>query len=89
MQVYSSISASHQVLKSLGLGFNPSVLGMDIAEKEKTREAVVKVLRKVADLSNSNLHRNTDALLATMHDTKDILWAGEEIIPKGKFALTY
>ena len=40
-------------------------------------------------ISNSNLGQNADALLCTMSHKDDILWAGQERIPEGKFGLTY
>ena len=50
--------------------FDPSKLELDNAENHKMREAVLKVLRKGVDLSNSNLVKNADGLLATRPTNK-------------------
>ena len=40
---------------------------------------MLRVLRKVIDLFNSNLQKNADGLLATKpHKNEDILWTGEK-----------
>ena len=52
---------------------------------------MLKVLRKVVDLSNSNFQKNTDGLLATKpHKNEDILSVGEsdKRIPEKLFALS-
>ena len=72
-----------------GEGFKPSVLDSDHPEREKAGQVVLKVLKKTASLINASLRRNADALLRKIDYRKDILWAGEQRIPEGKFALTY
>ena len=57
--------------------FDPSKLDFDNPEKHKMREAVLKVLRKVIDLSNSNLVKNSNRLLVTRPINKNIEWVGE------------
>ena len=59
-----------------GENFDPSKLDhVNCEESEKTRECVLKVLRKVVDLSNQNLVRNTNCLLAKRpHNKQDDLW---------------
>ena len=47
-----------------GENFHPSKLDFENEDRQKTRESVLKVLRKVVDLSNSNLQKNLDGLLA-------------------------
>ena len=48
------------------------------------------MLKKVADLSNQNLQRNTDGLLAKkIHNNETLLWPGGTRVPTDKFALTY
>ena len=48
------------------------------------------MLKSVADLSNQNLQRNTDGLLARKtHDHESLLWPGGTRVPVGKFSLTY
>ena len=55
-----------------GEDFHPSTLNFENAEGEKNRESVLKVLRKIVDLSISNLQKNADGLLAPKpHIKKD------------------
>ena len=43
--------------------FDPSKLDYEWKEKEKITKAVVKMLKKIIDISNSNLIKNADGLL--------------------------
>ena len=43
--------------------FDPSNLDYDNPDREKMREAVFKILKKVIDLSSANLVKNADGLL--------------------------
>lgn len=63
-------------------------LDFDNPDKDKTREAVLKVARKVVDLSNSNSIKNADRLIAT---NKDILWVGKtgKLVSDNLHALSY
>ena len=73
-----------------GEDFDPSTLDFGNADREKNRESVLKVLRKIVDLSNSNLKKNAGCLLATEpYINKDILWVGRKRVPEDKFALSY
>ena len=57
-----------------GSDFNPSRLDYSGPQKEDTRKSVLKVLRKVVDLSNQNLKRNSDGLLANVaHNNNSLL----------------
>ena len=57
---------------------------------KKNRKSVLKVLKKIVDLSNSNLQKNADGLLATRpHRNQDILWVGGKRVPENQFALSY
>ena len=71
--------------------FDPSKLDFDNPEKHKIREAVLRVLRKVVDLSNSNLVMNADGLLVTRPLNKNIEWVGEsgQCVPENLYALSY
>lgn len=54
------------------------------------REAVVNVLKRIADLSLQNLKRNADAFLSTTSYNNDtLLWSGGKRTQSDKFALTY
>ena len=44
--------------------FDPSFLDFANKNKEKSRESVLKVLKKMVDISNANLKHNADGLLA-------------------------
>ena len=46
-----------------GILFNPSKLNYENPDKEKTRQAVLKVFKKVVNLSNANIIKNADRLL--------------------------
>ena len=39
-----------------------------------TKDSILKGLKKMVDLSNSNLLKNTDGLLATKPMVQDVLW---------------
>ena len=66
-----------------GEDFDPSTLDFGNADREKNRESVLEVLRKIVDLSNSNLKKNAGG------QNKDILWVGRKRVPEDKFALSY
>ena len=74
-----------------GGNFDPSKLDFDNPDRQKTREAVLRVLKKVVDLSNSILQKNADGLLASKPHNKDILWVGDDgkRVPQNIFALSY
>ena len=49
-----------------------------------------KQLKKVVDLSNQDLQRHSDCLLAkTAHNNESLLWPDGQLVPTDKFALTY
>ena len=51
---------------------------------------MLKVLKKIVDMSNSNLQKNADVLLATKpHRNEDILWVGGKRVPEDQFALSH
>ena len=60
------------------VAFNPSKLDYENPDKEKLSEAIVKMLRRVVELSNANLIKNADGLLAKMYTDDDIEWMGKE-----------
>ena len=59
-----NLSATDIDASDFGPNFDPSKLDYAGPQKEGTRESVLKVLKKVVNLSNQNLQRNTDGLLA-------------------------
>ena len=54
-------------------------------------EAVVKMLRKVKELSNTNLVKNADRILAKMSVDDNIEWVGKEKkrLPDNRYKMSY
>ena len=71
--------------------FDPLKVDFDNPEKHKMREAILRVLRKAVDLSNSNLVKNANGLLATRPINKNIEWVDEsgQRVPENLYALSY
>ena len=71
--------------------FDPSKLDYENPEKEKMSEAVVKMLRKVKELSNTNLVKNADRILAKMSVDDNIEWVGKEKkrLPDNRYKMSY
>ena len=79
-------------LSDFGENFDPSKLDhVNDEDREKTRECVSKVLRKVVDLSNQNLVRNANCLLAKRPDNEqdNLLFGIKRKDTSEKFALSY
>ena len=71
--------------------FNPSKLNYENPDNEKMRQPVLKVLKKVVDLSNANIIKNADRLLSKRSVENDIEWM-EEIskrVPENRYKLSY
>ena len=65
---------------AFGKNFDPSELNFENEDKQKMKDSVLKVLRKVVDFSNFSLQKNADGLLATKpHKNQDILWMAEVV----------
>ena len=48
------------------------------------------MLKKIVDLSNSNLRKNAHGLLATKtHGNESLLWVGGRRVPTDKFDLSH
>ena len=60
-----------------GIPFESSKLDYENPGKEKMRQAVLKVLKKVVDLSNSNIIKNADGLLSKRSVEQDVEEVGE------------
>ena len=54
-------------------------------------EVVLKLLEKVADISNSNIIKNANGLLATRPANQNIEWAGKtrKRAPENRYSLSY
>ena len=72
-----------------GEGFNPALLDSDHPDREKTRERVLTVLKKIGESSNSCLRRNADALLSKIGHREFLKEKANREFLKEKFALTY
>ena len=73
-------------ISEFGENFDPSKLDFNITEREDIRKLVLKVLQKVADLSN----QNTGGYLAPVpHDNDSLLWPGGKRTQDDKFSLSY
>ena len=57
--------------------FDPSKLDYECPEKEKITGAVVKMLKKITDISNANLVKNTDGLLSKLNVNEEVEWVGK------------
>ena len=55
------------------------------------REAVLKVLKKVIELSSANIIKNADGLMATKRINQDVEWVGEtgKHVPENRYTLSY
>ena len=74
-----------------GTEFNPYKPNYENAEKDAMKDSILKVLKKMKDLSNSNLIKNADSFLATKSIDQDVQWVGdtEKRVPENRFALPY
>ena len=63
--------------KKFGENFNPPKLDCNNSEKPKGTESVVNMLKKIVQLSNSNIVKNKDALLNKMSSEIEIEWLGK------------
>ena len=77
-------------LSEFGPNFDTSRRNCAGPYKEDTRKSVLKVFEKVADLSNQNVKRNANGLLAKqVHNNDSLLWPGSKRVRTDKFALSY
>ena len=59
-------------------------------DKENTRQSVLRVLKKVADMGSQNLRRNADGYLASVpHNNDSLLWPGGKRTHDDRFCLSY
>ena len=74
-----------------GIPFNPSKLDYENPGKEKMRQAVLKVLKKVVDLSNTNIIKNAERLLSKRSVEQNVEWVGEtgKRAPENRYKLLY
>ena len=74
-----------------GIPFDPSKLDYDNPDKEKMTQAVVKMLKKVVDLSNANIVKNVDGLLAKKTVEQEVEWIGKDKkrLPDNRYNMSY
>ena len=74
-----------------GIPFDTSKVDYQNPGKEKMRQAVFKVLKKVVDLSNANIIKNADGLLSKRSAEQDVEWVGEagKRVPENCYKLSY
>ena len=74
-----------------GIPFDPSKLDYENPDKEKMRQAVLKMLKKVSDLFNANLIKNADGFLSKRSVEEDVEWVGEtgKRLPENCYKLSY
>ena len=58
--------------------FDPTKLDYECKEKEKITKAVVKMLKKIINISNSNLIKNADDLLSTSSVDEKVDWFNKD-----------
>ena len=56
--------------------FDTSKLDYECPEKEKITQAVIKMLKKIIDISNANLVKNVDGLLSKQNVNEEVEWVG-------------
>ena len=73
------------------LKFDPSKLNHDNSDKAKITEAVIKMLKKMTELSNANLVKNADRLLSKRAADNDNEWIGPEKkrFPENRYKMSY
>ena len=71
--------------------FDPSKLDINCPGKEVITQAVVRMLQKTTDLSNSNFIKNADALLSRKSTNVDVEWVGQlkQRLPPNKYKMSY
>ena len=71
--------------------FDPSKLDTNCPEKDVMTQAVVRMLQKITDLSNSNFIKNADGLLSRKSTNVDVEWVGQlkQRLPPNKYKMSY
>lgn len=73
------------------ISFDPLKLDVNCPQKEIMSKAVIKILKKISDLSNTNLIKNADVLLSKKKINSKIEWIGKTIqrLPENKYNISY
>ena len=85
------IDVSEETLEVDRMLFDSSKLDYNNPDKEKMTQAVVKMLKKVVDLSNSSLIKNADGLLAKRTVEHEVEWVGKDKkrLPDNHYKMSY
>ena len=72
------------------VSFDPSKLNFECPEKEKIAKAVVKMLKKIIDISNANLVKNVDGL-SKKYINEKVEWIGKDkkSLPDNRYKMSY
>ena len=77
-------------ISKFGEKFGPSKLDYNNSDKENTRQSVLRVLKKVADMSSQKLRRNADGYLTRVpHNNDPFLRPGGKPTHGDRFCLSY
>ena len=73
------------------VSFDPLKLNFECPEKEKIARAVVKMLKKIIDISNANLVNNANWLLSKRNVNEEVEWVGKDKkrLPDNRYKLSY
>ena len=73
------------------VSFDSPKLDYENPDKEKISEAVVKMLKRIIELSNANLKKTADGLLAKLPVDKNIEWVGKDKkqLPDNRYKMSY
>ena len=91
VSIFSVDIAQSQLNARAGTNFDPSKLDLFGLEKNTMADAVVKYLKHINEISNSNLICNADSLLSQREIEVPIDWIGENKnrIPPQKFKVSH
>ena len=70
---------------------DPSKLDYECPEKEKITRGVVKMLKKIIDISNVNLVKNAAGLLSKLNVNEEVEWVGKDKkrVSDGRYKMSY
>ena len=73
------------------ISFDPAKLNIYCPEKELMSKALVKMLKKIADLFNANLIKNADGLSSRKSVDFEVEWirTSKQRLPQNKYKMSY
>ena len=73
-----------------GIAFNLAKLDITCDEKKVMTNAMVKMLKRIADISNSSIVKNADGLLSKKPANMNVEWVGKtKRLPSDKYKVSY